>query len=441
VLDEASWTLLRRLTRWLDQFKSGFGHRAQRVSLREYIDGLLGDSPRKSMEAMLARVTEPRSYQAFQHFITHAPWNAQTMWQRLLAVMPERQGVLILDDTPFLKQGTHSVGVARQYASTQKRVTNCQVAVTAALWTGARAWLMGAELYLPEVWLTPDRRAEARIPPTVRFQEKWRLALTLVRRVRAAGIAMTCVLADAAYGDIAALRTALDRLYLLYVVGISSDITVFQGTPRRLPPGRRAGPGRPPRRPQLAPETVVWPVAKLIAQLPARRWRRVSWRNGENRTWTALFAAVRVTPVVDWRSRRVLREVWLLAERAVGAATPHRYYFSNLPPTASVGRLARLVHQRWAIEQQYQDLKSELGLDHFEGRTYPGWHHHVVLSAVAYGFLQAERRRHAGPRLTFPQVRAIAQEIFTGVLFITRDRYWNWLQRGRQYRRYLALRL
>jgi SRSO17 transposase len=440
VLDEASWALLRRLTRWLDQFKSCFGHRAQRVSLREYVDGLLGDSPRKSMQAMLARVTEPRSYQAFQHFMTHSPWSAQVMWRRLLAVLPEREGVLILDDTPFLKQGTHSVGVARQYASSQKRVTTCQVAVTAGLWTGVRGWLLGAELYLPREWLTAERRVAARIPSAVRFQEKWRLALTLVRRVRAAGIAVTCVLADAAYGDVAALRTALDRLQLPFLVGISSDITVFRGTPRVDPP-REGGPGRRPRRSRLAPGTTGWPVATLIAQLPARRWRRVSWRNGENRTWTAMFTAIRVTPVVDWRSRHVLREVWLVAERAVGASTPHRYYFSNLPPTTSVVRLARLAHQRWAIEQQYQDLKSELGLDHFEGRTFPGWHHHVVLSAIAYAFLQNERRRrHAGPQLTFPQVRAIAQEIFTGLLFITRDRYWRWLQRGRRYRHYVLRR-
>ena len=142
---------------------------------------------------------------------------------------------------------------------------------------------------------------------------------------------------------------------------------------------------------------------------------------------------MRVTPVVDWRNRRALHEVWLLAERGVGATTPHRYYFSNLPPTTSVVRIARLIHQRWAIEQQYQDLKTELGLDHFEGRSYVGWHHHVVLSAVAYAFLQIERRRRrAEPSLTFPQVRAIVQEIFTGLLFITRDQYWRWLQAGRQ---------
>ena len=432
MLDEASWALLNRLTRWLEPFKSCFGHRAQRVSLRAYIDGLLGDSPRKSMEAMLARVSEPRSYHAFQHFITHAPWSAAAVWRRLLEVIPEREGVLILDDTPFLKQGTHSVGVTRQYVSTRKAIANCQVAVTAALWTGARAWLLGAELYLPREWLTAERRAEAQIPATVHFQEKWRLALTLVRRVRAAGYTLTCVIADAGYGDIDGLRTALDRSKLHYVVGISSKTTVFHGTPAVRAP-RYAGVGPYPRHPQLAGDAVVYKVGTLIADQAAGQWRRVSWRNGDHRTWTAEFLAVRATPVVDWRKRRGRPAVWLLAERAVGTSTPHRYYFSNLPATASVTRLARLVHQRWAIEQQYQDLKTELGLDHFEGRTYPGWHHHVVLSAVAYAFLQTERRRRgAAVALTFPQVRAIVQEIFTGLLFITRDQYWKWLQAGRQ---------
>jgi SRSO17 transposase len=441
VVDDASWAVLRRLTGWLDQFKSCFGHRAQRISLREYVDGLLGDSPRKSMQAMLARVTERRSYQAFQHFVTDAPWSAQAVWRRLLAVLPDRAGVLILDDTPFLKQGSHSVGVDRQYATTQKRVTNCQVAVTAALWTGVRAWLVGAELYLPQAWLTPARRTEARIPATVPFQEKWRLALTLVRRVRAAGLAIGCVLADAAYGDIAALRTALTRLHVPYVMAVASDTTVFRGVPRVHPPRRRGGPGRPPVRPQLPPRTRRWAIAALIASLPARQWHRVTWRNGTNRRWQAQFVALRVTPVVDWRNRRVVQDVWLLAERGMTAATPHRYYFSNLPVTASVTQLARLAHQRWAIEQQYQDLKSDLGLDHFEGRTYPGWHHHVVLSAVAYGFLQAERsRRGAPPRVTFSQVHAITQEVFTGLVFITRNRYWRWLQRGHREWQHLALR-
>ena len=139
MLDQRAWALLRRLTRWLDQFKDCFGHRAQRVSLRSYVHGLLGDSPRKSMAAMLARVTEPTSYQALQQFVTDAPWNADVVWRRLRAILPERTGILVLDETSFPKQGPHSVGVARQYCGALGKVANCQVAVTAALWTGRRA--------------------------------------------------------------------------------------------------------------------------------------------------------------------------------------------------------------------------------------------------------------------------------------------------------------
>jgi SRSO17 transposase len=165
VLDKHAWALLRRLTRWLDQFKDCFGHRAQHVSLRQYVDGWLGDSARKSMSAMLARVTEPTSYQAFQHFITHAPWEAEVVWRRLRAVLPERTGMLILDETSFPKSGTHSVGVARQYCGALGKVANCQVAVTAALWTGHRAWPLGALRYLPTEWTRdPQRRATVSIP-------------------------------------------------------------------------------------------------------------------------------------------------------------------------------------------------------------------------------------------------------------------------------------
>lgn len=334
MLDKREWALLRRLTRWLDQFRECFGHQAQRVSLREYLHGLLSDSPRKSMQAMLARVTEPRSYQAFQHFITDAPWDAACLWRRVLALLPERRGVLILDDTAFLKRGTESVGVATQYASRRHHITTCQVAVTAALWTGLRSWFVGAELYLPRAWLTPERRAQARIPATRRFEEKWRLALHLVRRVRAAGMALDAVVADAGYGDNAALRMALARMGLADVLGIASDTTV---------------------------------------------------------------------------------------------QTP-------------LSRIARLAHCRWAVEQQYRELKTNLGIDHFEGRTSPGWHHHIVLTAVAHAFLQQERlRAGTDSGLTLPQVRAIAQEIFTALILITRPRYYASLERARL--QYMELRI
>ncbi len=163
--DRCAVAQLRRLMKWLGAFKECFGHRAQQLALRRYVQGLLSDSARKSMEAMLARVTEPGSYQAFQHFITDAPWSADRVWRRLRAVLPERAGLLIIDGTSFPKQGKYSVGVARQYCGTLGKVANCQVAVTAALWTGLRAYLLGAALYLPEEWLTDTARARARIPP------------------------------------------------------------------------------------------------------------------------------------------------------------------------------------------------------------------------------------------------------------------------------------
>jgi SRSO17 transposase len=431
VLDRHAWALLRRLTRWLDQFKDCFGHRAQPVSLRQYIDGLLGDSPRKSMAAMLARVSEPTSYQAFQHFVTHAPWEAEVVWRRLRTVTPARTGMLILDETSFPKSGPHSVGVARQYCGALGKVANCQVAVTAALWTGGRTWPMGALLYLPEVWTRdPARRASARIPAAVSFQEKWRLALTLLRRTRAAGITLTAVVADAEYGDNSLLRRTLHRLRLPYALGISPTLTVFRSTPTL-----RIDPTQPPPRNRRAgwPDRDPVGVRALSDALPPRGWRRVTWRNGSNPPWQADFAALRVTPATDWRHRRLAPEVWLLCERGVGPTGRRRHYLIALPATASLSQLVRLAHQRWAIEQHYQDLKTELGLDHFEGRSYPGWQHHMAISAVAYAFLQTERLRpRAGPRLTFPQARAFVQEIFTGLLFISRPHYMRWMREAEQ---------
>ena len=410
---------LRRLLRWLEPFKECFGHRAQRLALRRYVHGLLSDSSRKSMQAMLARVTEPGSYQAFQHFITDAPWNAERVWRRLRAVLPERAGVVILDSTAFLKQGQHSVGVARQYFALQGQIANCQRLVTAALWTGARAYLVGAALYLPEEWLTDIARQRARIPAGVTFQQRWRQALTLLRQVRASGITITGVLADAEFGDTRTFRAMLHRLRLPYAVGVSTHLTAFLGTPQLL--GARDAPGSHQRR--LAPGVAAAPIADLLVRAgPA--WRRVQWRNrpgGPPRR--ADCAAIRVTPNIDSRHPRLAPEIWLLAERDVGPRSKTRFFFVNLPPTASLTQIARFAHQRWAIEQQYQELKTELGLDHFEGRTFPGWHHHVVLTALAYNFLQAERRRPSHVALSFPVVRGIVQEIFTAYLFAQRPHY------------------
>ena len=414
---------LDRLSTWLEPFEVCFGHVAQRGAFRRYLLGLLSDSRRKSMSAMLARVSDPGSYQAFQHFITDAPWTAAVVWRHLRARLPDRAGVLILDGTSFPKQGRHSVGVARQYCGTLGKTANCQVAVTAALWTGARAWMVGARLYLPEAWLTPDARRRARIPPAVRFQEKWRLALTLVQQVRASGLTVTAVVADAEFGNNATLRRALHRAQLPYALGVASDLKVFLGTPTLHVPAARSRSGRPPTRPQLPPGTAAVEARVWAATQPTRAWRLVSWRNGTHPPWRARFCATRVTPAHDWRERRLAPEVWLLCERDLGAAPRTKHYLVHLPPAASLRDLVHLAHQRWAIEQQYQELKDELGLDHFEGRSLPGWDKHVVLTALAYAWLQHERGRRGARLPTLPIARAVITEILTAHFFVTHPHY------------------
>jgi SRSO17 transposase len=414
---------LDRLSTWLEPFEACFGHVAQRGAFKRYLLGLLSDSRRKSMSAMLARVSAPGSYEAFQHFISDAPWVAEHVWRRLRATIPDREGVLILDGTSFPKQGTHSVGVARQYCGTLGKIANCQVAVTAALWTGARAWMLGARLYLPEAWLTPEARQRARIPAAVSFQEKWRLALTLLRQVRTSGITVTAVLGDAEFGDNATLRRMLHRAQLPYALGVSSTLTVFPGTPALTAPAPLVGKGRPRTRRLLAPGVLSVAVSALAGEQPATAWRLVTWRNGTNRPWRARFVAHRVTPAHDWRERRVAPDVWLLCERDLGSTPRTKYYLVDLPATTALKALVHLAHQRWAIEQQYQELKDELGLDHFEGRSLPGWQRHVVLTALAYAWLQTERRRRGARLPTLPIARAVITEILTAHFLVTHPHY------------------
>ena len=428
MLDHTTTAWLRRLLTWLERFEEGFSRESQRGALRRYVTGVLSDSRRKSMEAMWARLSDPGTYQALQHFITHAPWDAEAVWKRLRAVVPDRSGVLILDGTSFPKQGSASVGVARQYCGARGKIANCQVAVTVALWTGVRAWLLGATLYLSEEWLTPRQRARAQIPATVRFAPKWQLALTLLRQVRAAGFTVTAVAGDAEFGDNATLRRTLHRAKLPYALGVSSDLKVFVGTPTLVAPPPLIGKGRPRTRRRLPPDTHSVEARAWASSQTPRQWRLVSWRNGTNRAWRARFCAVRVTPAHDWRAeRRLAPEVWLLCERELAGGDRRRYYLVHLPATASLRSLVQLAHQRWAIEQQYQELKDELGLDHFEGRSLPGWQHHVVLTALAYSFLQHERHRRGQTHLTLPQVRAVIQEILTAHFFMTQPHYLKWM--------------
>ncbi len=414
---------LDRLVQWLEPFEREFGHVAQRGAFRRYVLGLLNDSRRKSMSGMLERVSDPGTYQAFQHFITDAPWRDERVWRRLRRVMPERAGVLILDATSFPKQGTHSVGVARQYCGTLGKVANCQVAVTAALWTGVRAWMLGAALYLPETWLSSESPSARAHSPDRSLSRKVALGAHASEadpcgRVSRNSGPRRCRLRrqrDVA-PDPAPVAAAVHPRDLVDPHGLSRHTA--RGVPARKP--GRAG---TPTRLQLTDGRKPEAVAAIGAGLPAQAWRRISWRNGTNRLWAAHFAALRVTPAHDWRPRRLAPEISLLFERDLGATPRIKAYLVALPPTASRRALVRLAHQRWAIEQQYQELKDELGLDHFEGRSWPGWQRHVVLTALAYAWLQHERCRRGARLPTLPVARAVITEILTAHFFVTHPHY------------------
>ncbi len=385
--------LLRRFGQFADLFGACFTRRAQRTAASQYLDGLFNDSERKSMQAMHGRLSDPITYQALHHFITHAPWDPERLWTRVRALLPVRAGIVAIDDTGLPKQGTHSVGVHRQYCGALGKVANCQVAVSSVLTAAGHAWPLTFELYVPKAWTTdPARCAAAGLPSTVRFREKWRIALAHVRRVQRAGIHVEGVVADADYGKVAALRRGLERLGLRYGVAIPWSLGMWTTGAAR---SQTAG--------------------AIAEHLPATAWRRVQWGRGTKGALAARFAAVRVRPL---KSRG---ERWLLCERAL-TTDERKYYLLNLPATAKVAELARLVRSRWIIEQQYRELKDELGLDHFEGRTYRGWTHHTVLAAIAFTFLQVERRRAPdAERPSLPVVRGWVREIMA-VLYVLSNR-------------------
>lgn len=391
--DGSARALLQRFGHFADQFAACFTRHPQRTAASQYIEALFNDSERKSMQAMHGRLSDPVSYEALQHFITDSPWETQPLWARLRALVPVRSGILGLDDTSFPKQGKHSVGVKRQYCGAAGKVANCQVAVSTVLFAAELTWPLSFELYLPKEWLTdPARRCKARIPDRVRFREKWRIALAHIRQVRKAGFDLTGVVVDADYGSVAAFRGGLERLGLRYGVAIRWFLAMW------IPGARRTR-----------------TAAEIAAAIPDAEWQQVSWAQGTKGPLAARFVARRVRPA---KSRG---ERWLLCERSL-IDDERKYYLLNLDATASLRDLVALVRSRWPIEQQYRELKDELGVDHFEGRSYRGWAHHTVLTAIAFTFLQLERMRSDDePRPTLPHVRFWVREIMS-VLYVVGNR-------------------
>jgi SRSO17 transposase len=299
----------------------------------------------------------------------------------------------MVDDTGFPKQGRHSVGVARQYCGQLGKQDNCQVAVSLSVANDDASLPIAWRLYLPEAWAEdPARRTKAGVPEEIGFATKTAIALGQLRRAREEGVPVGTVLGDAGYGDECDFRAGVAALDLRYVLGIRPGTSVWPPGQAPLPPAPWSRRGRPPTRLRRSPEHQPVSVKDLAASLSPRAWRSVTWREGSQAELTSRLAALRIRPA----HRDTLRsepwpEEWLLIEWPKGAEAPSKYWLSNLPPRTALKDLVHTAKARWLIERDYQELKQEIGLGHYEGRGWRGFHHHASLCIAAYGFLVAER--------------------------------------------------
>ena len=375
---------------WLKPFLDGLSRQAQRSWAPVYLKGLLLPGERKSVEPMAARVA-PGDTQQLHHFVSTSPWATAPLEDELVKAADRLVGgpdaVLVVDDTALVKQGRRSVGVKRQYRGQLGKKANCQALVSLTL---ARAEVpvgVGLRLFLPEDWCDDAaRRAAAGVPGTIEYRPKWRIALDEVDRVLASGARFGCVLADAEYGRAAEFRAGLAERRLAYAVGIPPVQQVYPAGVTLAFPERKAT-GRPRKRP--APSAASVGAAELLEARP-RAFRALSWRTGTKGPLKAEFAMVRVRvgdgPVAAHGQHLPGDEAWLVGEHR--ASGERKYYLSNLPPDAPLERLAALIKARWVCEQMHQQLKGELGLGHFEGRSWRGLHHHALLCQLAFAFLQ-----------------------------------------------------
>ncbi len=385
-----------RLAEYFADVASGLARSEQRRNAVLYARGLMDAGGRKSLEPLVARLGGGSvEYEALQHFLADSPWDPALLDRAVAervcaAIEPE---AWVLDDTGVPKDGKHSPGVKRQYSGTLGKIGSCQVAVSLHA-VGAKGTVpLGFRLYLPEEWCAdPVRRKDAKIPDSVQFQTKPALGGELVCRAAGWKVRRAPVLGDQAYGNDSKLRARLDDDAIDYVLSVGPETDVFDpdtvfAVPDRKPGSRGRAPSveRPDREPQS--------IAQLAASLGADAFQTVAFRDNDGRQLTSRFAFVRVIcahPVTD--DRRPPREEWLIVEWPEGTDAPTDYWISNLPVATEPEVLARLARLRWMIELDYKQLKGELGLDHYEGRSYLGFHHHCSLVTAAHGFLTLERQ-------------------------------------------------
>ena len=390
------------LTEFVDDLLSGVGRVDRRNSMRSYLEGLLLDGERKSIEPMARRLVTDKSEvdpmrQRLQEVVTRSPWSDDAMYARLSKKLDgELPGAeaLILDDTGFPKKGVHSVGVQRQYSGTLGRIDNCQVGTSLHLGGERGSCCIGMRLYLPQEWADDAaRRRKSGVPDDVTFKTKWQIALDLLDGAARWGVRRHVVLADAGFGDVIDFRDGLESRGYRYVVGIQSAIKIWAPgtgpTPPVEPPNKTGGRRR--TRHQTGKEKPVT-VVEFASSVGVDALKILTWREGSRGPQRSRFGAKRVkTAHRHSHGKAPGEEVWLLWAWPKGAEKPAKFWLSNLPSTTSIKRLVYLAKLRWRVERDYQEMKGEVGLDHYEGRTWRGWHHHTALVAVAHAFLTLQR--------------------------------------------------
>jgi SRSO17 transposase len=380
-----------RLEKYLEDLLEPVGRAERRHWGGVYVRGLLLDGKRKSVEPMATRLLEG-NVQAMQQFVSQSPWDPMPV-RRRLAEQVARDLIpacgWLVDDTGFPKKGAHSIGVARQYSGTLGKVANCQVAVSLHLATDDGCMPLNFALYLPEEWTSnPKRLREAGVPEGTTFKKKWELALDLIDEASGWEIPQGVVVCDVAYGKVNEFRQGLLSRKLSYVAEIEAKTIVFD-----QPSGEKKRKGRLRGR-RATGESRTLPVKEFALALPAWKWKTIRWREGSKGHLVSRFTAMRIQPAHGYRNHDSLPpRQWLLVEWPHQEKEPTKFWFCSLPHQTGLRRLVRLAKIRWQVEQNYQQQKHELGLDHYEGRGYRGWHHHVTMNMVAYGFLLLETLR------------------------------------------------
>jgi SRSO17 transposase len=390
----ATATCEGRLEAYIDGLASVIGHADRVQPLHDYCVGLMLPLERKSVEPMAAKTAPARTsakHQSLLHFVGQGPWSDEKLLAKVRElVLPgiERHGAIrawIFDDTSFPKQGRHSVGVARQYSGQLGKQDNCQVVVSLSLANDYASLPVAHRLYLPQEWIgDAARRAKAGVPEDIGFKTKPQIALDLIRWACAAGLPLGVGLLDAGYGVDATLRMGLSELGLAYVAGVLSSTLAWK-------PGTRPEPGEGAPKKGRRGDSDILSLKEIALSLKARAWRTVEWREGTCDVLSSRFARVRVHVAHRHLTADRHAEEWLLIEWPSDEPEPTKYWLSTCREDIAIDELVDLAKLRWRIERDYQELKQEVGLGHYEGRGWRGLHHHITLSIAAYGFLISER--------------------------------------------------